>query len=211
MVWLPGSARSPSAGLGIYKVVPPGLKVIFSKTIHLIMTRSPIILLLLCWLLLPLGVFGQPANESASKQVLPGDLATLIGEWEGTLTYLDYTTNQPYTMPANLVVRPGRNENQLKASHSYPSEPQANENFTFRISRDGSKFNRDRVSSREVLPDGQIRIITTHRAKDGNERQMALIRFTYTIGPTEFGVRKEVQFVGTTDWIMRNEYRYQKN
>lgn len=44
----------------------------------------------------------------AQTKVIPEDLKTLIGSWEGSLTYLDYQTNKPFTMPATVVVKQGK-------------------------------------------------------------------------------------------------------
>lgn len=162
-------------------------------------------------LFLPLGIYGQNNTNTSTGQVLSSDLALLLGHWEGSLTYLDYSSNKPYTMPANLVVKQGKNEFQLKASHIYPNEPKANSNFKFKISKNGTKLNKRNVISREILPEGQIQIHTEYLHKDGNEKKMAIIRNTYTMGLDTFSIRKDVQFEGSTDWIMRNEYKYQKN
>ncbi|GEM_PF-1161448 len=32
------------------------------------------------------------------------DLNAIVGRWEGVITYLDYRTNEPFSMPANLIV-----------------------------------------------------------------------------------------------------------
>ena len=32
------------------------------------------------------------------------DLAASTGSWQGKLTYLDYSSGKPYTMPANIKI-----------------------------------------------------------------------------------------------------------
>ena len=42
------------------------------------------------------------------------DLATSVGNWEGNLTYLDYSSGKPFTMLANIKISlttPGINNN----------------------------------------------------------------------------------------------------
>ena len=66
------------------------------------------------------------------------------------------------------------------------------------------------IVSRKALADGSVEINTTHNGHDGNDNKKAIIRKTYTIGKNTFTNRKEVQFEGTTAWIMRTEYSYSK-
>ncbi|MCB0705873.1 MAG: hypothetical protein KDC34_11210 [Saprospiraceae bacterium] len=172
--------------------------------------KTQIKVLFVCMLFLPVGLVAQDADQPASSNVLPSDLALLIGHWEGTLTYLDYNTNEPYTLPAHLDVAPGRNDYQINASHIFPGEPKANSDFKLNISRSGNKLNKRKVISRTVLPDGKIQIITEYSYKDGDEKKMATNRVTYTIGKDTYSVRKDVQFEGTNDWTMLNNYTYQK-
>jgi hypothetical protein len=161
-------------------------------------------------LVLPFGMYCQNGTDASVVKVLPGDFAQLIGKWEGTLTYLDYSTNKPYTLPAHLVMNEGRNEFQLKGSHIFPNEPKANSKFRLTLSKTGTQLNKKNVTSRNILHDGQIQITTEYLHKDGNEGKMATNRVTYTIGLDTYRVRKDVQFEGSTEWIMRNEYRYRK-
>jgi hypothetical protein len=174
------------------------------------MIKTHITLSMILLLFFPFGTYGQDITGTSPDKVLPGDLSLIIGHWEGTLTYLDYSSNKPYSMPANLVMKPGRNAFQLRGSHVYPNEPKANTNFKLKLSKSGTKLNTKDITARKILPDGQVQIITKYEHKDGNEGKMATNRITYTIGLDKYSVRKDVQFDGSTDWIMRNEYRYQK-
>lgn len=174
------------------------------------MKKLRIKLLLAIMPLLSSGVYCQDMQDAPKNQILTSDLVLLIGHWEGTLTYVDYSTNEPYTMPANLVMKQGKNEFQLIGSHEYPNEPGANTNVKLKISENGARLNKRNVTSREILPDGQIQIMTEYLHKDGNDGKMATNRITYTLGSDKYSVRKDVRFDGTTDWIMRNEYSYQK-
>jgi len=40
-----------------------------------------------------------------STKITKQDIQTFTGNWKGTLTYLDYTSNKPYTMPADIVIK----------------------------------------------------------------------------------------------------------
>ena len=49
----------------------------------------------------------------SQTKITSQDLKIIIGEWEGSITYLDYSSNKPFSMPANLVVNRGKDENIL--------------------------------------------------------------------------------------------------
>lgn len=174
------------------------------------MIKTRIKLLMTFLIFLPFGIYCQNIDNTSPAKVLASDLALVIGNWEGTLTYLDYSTGKPYTMPANLVMTQGKNEFQLNGAHVFPNEPKANSSFKLKVSKDGTQLNKKTITSRKILQDGQIQITTEYEGKDGNEQKMAIIRITYTVGSDNYSVRKEVQFVGSTNWILRNEYKYRK-
>jgi hypothetical protein len=150
-------------------------------------------------LTLSLSCYGQ--TKITSK-----DLKLAVGNWKGSITYLDYQSNKPFTMPANLLVTKGKNENSLVLNNSYPNEPKANGSDKIRIAKNGLLLNKNTVTSREELENGDIQIQTEHDAKDDGKK--ARIRYTYSIGSNVFTIRKEVQFEQLTDWIKRSEFTY---
>lgn len=152
-------------------------------------------------LLLSLSSFGQ-------AKITSEDLKVVIGNWEGSLTYLDYQTSKPYTMPANLMVTRGKTENILLLNNIFPNEPKANSSEKIKITKDGMLLNKNTVTSREELENGYVQIQTEQKAKDDNKK--ALIRYTYSLGRDFFLIRKEVQFEEEGDWIKRSEVTYQR-
>ncbi len=147
-------------------------------------------------------------NSYAQTTVTPEDLKAVIGEWTGSITYLDYQTNEPFTMPADLIVEPGKNENTLVLNYIYPDEPKANSTDRIRITQNGTLLNKDIITLRKELADGQTQIQTEREGKDDNKD--ALIRQTYIMGQDQFLMRKEVQFEASEDWIKRSEFSYQR-
>ena len=147
-------------------------------------------------------------NVYSQSQVLPEDLKILIGEWEGSITYLDYQTNKPFTMPANLVVEQGKNKYQLVLKNSYPNEPKANSSDKIKIAKDGMQLNNNTVILKESLKNGDIKIQTEKKGKDDNKQ--ALIRYTYTVENDNFSIKKEVQFNQEDEWIKRSEFNYKR-
>ncbi|WP_297693303.1 hypothetical protein [uncultured Eudoraea sp.] len=144
----------------------------------------------------------------AQNTISPDDLTMIAGEWEGTLTYMDYSTNKPFTMPANVTVQKGKNEYQVQLLYKYPNEPNANSRGRIKISKDGLLINKTRVRSREVLPNKVVKITTEYEGKDNN--MSALIKNVYILGPKQFLIRKEVKFDDVADWLMRNEYSFMR-
>lgn len=134
------------------------------------------------------------------------DLSLISGNWTGTLTYIDYGTNKPYTMPATVTVEPRKNEYEVQLLINYPKEPNANSKEKIKLSKDGSLLNKHRIVSRKLITNNEIEIITEYQGKDNNEK--ALIRTIYVFGQKRFIIRKEVKFADTANWLKRNEYNF---
>ena len=145
----------------------------------------------------------------AQNTVIPDDIKSLIGEWTGSLTYIDYSSGKPYTMPTNVMISEGKNEYQLVLFYSYPKEPKANNKEKIKISSDGSQLNNHPVISKQKLPEGQIEIITEYSGKDNNKA--ALIRNIYTLGKDVFIVKKVVKFENSEAWLERNIYSFSRS
>jgi hypothetical protein len=162
-----------------------------------------------------LFLFFSPYSVTAQNGkvaiVTSDDLAFLVGNWSGSLTYLDYNSGQPYTMPAELVVVEGKTPRQLLLSYLYPDEPKANSKSKISISKDGATLNKKAVQSRKVLGNNGVEIIVEYRGKDGNEGKSASIRNIYLVRESRFSIRKEVKYEATDEWILRNEYSFQRD
>ena len=146
--------------------------------------------------------------ESSEKIMTPEDLKVLLGEWNGNLTYTDYSSNKPYTMPSNLDVKQGKNDRQLLLLITYPNEPKANSKEKISISKNGDQLNKNIVKSNQILTNGQVQIITEYSGKDNNKK--AQIRNVYILGKQQFVIRKEVQFENSKEWLKRNEYNFKR-
>ena len=148
----------------------------------------------------------QPDLKTLSK-----DFQRLSGRWKGTLTYLDYTSGKPYSMPADVYITRVVGTRLYLFSHLYPDEPKANAVDTLRLSPDGKMIDQEIIRSRLKLPGGGVEIITEETGVDGNDQLPATFRYTYRIGKDFFSQRKDVQFAGQTEWIQRHEYVYRRN
>ncbi|MBT8288394.1 MAG: hypothetical protein KJO00_10260 [Bacteroidia bacterium] len=146
--------------------------------------------------------------DSSANIVTSEDLEIILGEWTGSLTYIDYGSNKPYTMPANLSVKKGKNKNQLLLYNIYPNEPKANSKDKITLSKKGDRLNNKMIISREKLSNGQVQITTEYFGKDNNKK--ATIRNIYLLGKNQFIIKKEVRFENSDEWLKRNEYNFKR-
>jgi hypothetical protein len=166
--------------------------------------QTKIIALLFCLVSATFGL-AQSAKLTAK------DFISLSGSWKGTLTYLDYSSGKPYTMPADVSIAQIGNTNQFAFSNTYPDEPKANDVDTLTISQNGKMLNEAIVTAKRKLKNGDTQIVTERKGKDGNDNKPAIIRLTYTFGASAYTKRKDVKFIGKKVWIQRHEYSYTKN
>lgn len=143
-------------------------------------------------------------------RVSPEDLDPIIGNWSGSLTYLDYSSGKPFTMPAELKAVKTEGTNNYKINFSYPDEPGANSETLFSISEDGSILNDEKVISKLLLENGNLEIITEDTGTDGNDNRPATFRHTYILGKDVFVIRKDVLFAQENNWINRNEFSFKR-
>jgi len=135
------------------------------------------------------------------------DFKPAYGKWTGTITYLDYTSGKPFTMPANVTISKNKKDaKQLIFAFEYPNEPKANGNDTLTLNSDGTMIDDTKVVSKSEQ-DGVLQIIAEKNGIDGNDNKKALLRYIYSIGKKSFIKRKEVKFDGEDKFIMRNEFK----
>lgn len=169
------------------------------------MKHSTPIILLFTFLMVATHVTAQKRTR-----IFLQDLVQVTGSWEGTLTYLDYSSGQPYTMQANIDISRIGQTGRFVFSNIYPKEPAANSKDTVVLSADGMKIDKEVVKSRKKLPGGEMEIITEEMGKDGNDNKAAIFRHTYLIGKNSFRKKKEVRFLDGKEWILRHEYVYHR-
>lgn len=143
-------------------------------------------------------------------KLTPADIDQLSGPtWRGTLTYLDYTSNKPTTIPSSLsVARAAATPNAWDFAFGYADEPKADNRNTLILSANGRTFAGETVVERAEIPGGGLRIITTEQGKDDNKP--ATLRYVYTITSREFSITKFVKYPDSSDEIERNTYRWSR-
>ncbi|WP_276388350.1 hypothetical protein [Eudoraea chungangensis] len=147
-----------------------------------------------------------PKVFQESNRITKEELNLITGSWKGSLTYLDYSSNKPFSMPANLMVKQGSTKQELILMNDYPQEPNANSSEKIKVSKNGEAINGYKIISKIKRSDGNLEITTEHKGKNNNKS--ALIRNIYILGINHLIIRKEVQFKGSMNWIRRNEFSY---
>lgn len=138
------------------------------------------------------------------------DLKQLSGCWDGSLTYLDYSTNKPFSMPSNYNISPIEKSDNFKVVIAYPKEPEANSIDTIFITGNGNEIDGEIIKSKRVLSDKSLEIITEQKGKDGNDDKPATFKFTYLLSAENYSKKKEVKFDDGEAWIMRHEYKFKR-
>lgn len=136
------------------------------------------------------------------------DLAASTGSWQGKLTYLDYSSGKPYTMPANIKIRLTENMLGYIMGYEYPNEPHANSKDTTYVN--GKLFGKDKIVEFTKDAAGGFTLVTEKEGEDGNDHKKAILRHTYKLKINTFSAVKDVKFDGTDKWIKRNEYQFVK-
>ena len=130
-------------------------------------------------------------------------------QWVGNLSYLDYGKNVNVSIPSNLTVSASKNDKMSWVfTFQYPDEPKANRQETIMLSQDGKIFDGEKVVKKTKLPDKTLKIVTEKSGKDNDKN--ALFRYTYSISKNTFSIKKEVQYEGTSDFFVRNEYKWKR-
>jgi hypothetical protein len=117
-----------------------------------------------------------------AQTIQPSDLKVLEGNWIGTLTYLDYKSGKPFTMPANTTFEQSKsNPNIYLRSIGYSTEPHANQKDSMIISKDGKMLDEFTIVGFKKAKDGILEIVGEKEGIDGNDNKPATIRRTFNL------------------------------
>ena len=137
-------------------------------------------------------------------QVTEKDVDVILGEkWTGNLVYLDYSTNKEVMIPVEIKVEKVK-KGKYSLDYNYPNEPKANSTGKIAIDFEKQTLNKEVMSEFESR-DGLFFITTTSTGKDNGKAATFIKR--YILGETSFSIRKDVQYEGSEEVFMRNEYR----
>jgi len=148
--------------------------------------------------------FSTQAQQSATISV--ADLHQLIGEWDGTLTFLSYKDNQYNSIEAQLKVKMGSEERVLECANHYPNDASFDGSYQLSLNELGTSINENQVVERTMTEDGKLRFIVEFPGKDN--RKKGTIRNVYTVDDRSLSISKEVLYKKSTIWLKRNEYQF---
>ena len=151
----------------------------------------------------------QGQSIISNNKIEANEIKKLIGTWKGSLTYVDYRTNKPYSMPCTLDIITKKENRKFILKYTYPNEPKANSSEQLKFSKDLRKINGKIISQKLRNAEDNVELTTSYNGKDGNDNKKAAIRNIYIVGEEIFIIRKEVKFEGSEDWIKRSEYDFQ--
>ena len=135
-------------------------------------------------------------------------LASSVGNWKGSLTYLDYSTGKPFSMAANLIITQTKDQSGYIRRFEYPKEPHANSSDTLYITN--QQFGDGQIVSFSQRAPGDFTLVTERQGQDGNDQKPARIRLTYHITPNQYQLVKDVLFEGSSTWVKRHEYLFSR-
>jgi len=143
--------------------------------------------------------------QAQSPAVSINNFKSLEGNWEGTLTYKDYSSHNSESIQATCKVKI-ENENSFMLSIAYPGEPGRSEKDKYVIDENGMKMNNKKLIERTLLDDGTLKIILEERGEDGNDNKLAVFHQVWLIAKNKFTITKMVKFDSETEFFQRNRY-----
>jgi hypothetical protein len=157
------------------------------------------------------GIISASLNLIAQPKIFNFQISTLsssVGHWKGTLTYLDYSSANSYTMPAEIDISYTSNKTGYIRAYIYPNEPKANSTDTTYTKGSGKYFGREKIVSFVKSNSKDFTLVTEFEDVDGNDKKEATIRHKYQLEGNSYIIRMDVKFKGTSNWINRHEYRF---
>lgn len=132
------------------------------------------------------------------------DFARLSGgEWTGELSYLDYSSGTPQSIPVKMQFAPASGTD-IDYKLIYPKESQYNAEEVLSVSPGGDRVNDKILTSRILNPDGRLMLVTEHDAEDNG--RAAKVRLTHMISDDLFVLSKDVRFDTDGSFVRRNAY-----
>ncbi|RYU82458.1 DoxX family protein [Hymenobacter persicinus] len=158
-----------------------------------------------------LALLTAPVAAQAPATVAMRELAGLARPWQGSLTYLDYQTKRPVTLPTVLNgMQSAPRELVLDFIYQEPEGGQVKGYDKLQLSADGRRIIWDgtpmQVISRQREADRTLVLVLEGPGQDDN--RACLIRRTLRLGTRQLSVVKEVKYADSAAFLTRNTYRF---
>ncbi|TGE15400.1 DoxX family protein [Hymenobacter elongatus] len=170
----------------------------------------------LAMLALGLTLTASPAKAQTPQEpatVTMRELADVAQQWQGSLTYRNYSDQKLVTLPTVLNgMQSSPQELVLDFIYQEPEGGQVKGYDKVQFSADGTRVVWDgvamQVRSKTQLPDQTLQFVLEGQGRDDDKS--CLLRRTVLCNPHLFSVVKEVKYDGSSAFIIRNTYRFQQ-
>jgi len=174
--------------------------------------RYAIVVTIICSLFSANACVGDEAprgpDTGKAMAVTMDDLRRLEGgNWEGSLSYLNYGSDKRSTIPVKAAIKV-LDENALQYAIQYPGEEQYNAKERLKLSSDGTRIDGYIITSREQTADGMLILTTEGTGRDDN--RPAEVQVIYTVAADRFSIRKNIRFKSSETYLNRNEYSFRR-
>lgn len=146
---------------------------------------------------------------SAQDKISIADFKAIEGKWKGTLTYLDYSSNKPVTIPANTMIEIV-SDSSFDQYVYYTEEPDKSKKSRYTISANGDMLDEKKLLQKTILPDGSIKLLLESKGPDGNDQKPATFQHVMILSATLFKITKLVKFDGEENFFQRHEYAFSR-
>ncbi len=148
------------------------------------------------------------AAQSDFKMAQISEVEHLSGLYTGTLSYLDYTSEERVEIPLTGNCRVKKNQLILEFTlNEWGNTVRQKYKYTF---KNGTIYHGGAWSLKKHMYDRATKAFTyviTQSGKDGNERKPCIFRVTLAYANDELTVTKDVKFDDEDTFFNRNEYK----
>ncbi len=145
---------------------------------------------------------------NAQPTVQIDEVKHLNGLYTGTLTYLDYTSNERVAIPliGNCYIEKNKLIQEFTINE-WGRVIRQKEEYEF---KNGTIYTSGALKLEEKEYNAatkEFRLVLTERGKDGNDQKPCMFRYTATYANDTFVMTKDVKFDGENEFFNRNEYK----
>ena len=151
----------------------------------------------------------QAQSVTLENKTTISDFHSLSGKWKGQLTYLDYNSNKPVSIPANTLFEMV-SDSSFDQFIYYTDEPHKNADSRYIIRENGTVLNEMKLVERKEEK-GKLLLVFEYRGPDGNDNRMATMQRVMELTGIELTITKMVKFDGEENYIQRHQYRFTRS
>lgn len=140
--------------------------------------------------------------------LLPADLQAANGKWSGILTYLDYSSNKPVSIPATLLIS-GKDSSCFVWEYDYPKEPGHGSKTEYCIRNGGQYFN-ERKLVQKTKEEGGLTIVLEEAGTDGNDAKPVVFQHIISMSANQLILTKMIKREGEAVFTRRNQYVFSR-